>query len=89
MAGCAAARVARVPVVWHIRDRIAPTTFRAAAVRARPGRFAGPPVGGRRELAATLDTLPVHGRRVLYNPVVVPDSVEPRPPRQHAASATP
>ena len=80
--GGVAARLARVPAVWHVRDRIAVDYLpRSAVILVRAAsRILPTAVVANSE--ATLETLPARLRsRVLYNPVVVPDSVE-QPPSQ-------
>lgn len=74
--GGVAGRLARIPVIWHMRDRIAPDYLPASAVRLV--RLAGwiLPTAVVANSQATLDTLPhsMHAH-VLYNPVL-PDAVE-------------
>lgn len=74
--GALAARAARIPVVWHIRDRIADDYLPRSAVRlVRLGALILPTAVVANS-QATLDTLPaVHRSSVLYNPIV-PDAVE-------------
>jgi glycosyltransferase involved in cell wall biosynthesis len=82
--GGAAGRLARIPVVWHLRDRIAEDYLpRSAVVLVRTAaRILPTAVVANSE--ATLETIPSLRRgRVVYNPVV-PDAVEaptPRAPR--------
>jgi glycosyltransferase involved in cell wall biosynthesis len=75
--GGVAARLAGVPAVWHVRDRVASDYLpRAAVVLVRAASRLLPTaiVANSR---ATLQTLPaLRGANVLYNPVV-PDAVEP------------
>jgi glycosyltransferase involved in cell wall biosynthesis len=75
--GGTAARLARVPAVWHVRDRIAVDYLPrggVALVRAASRVLPSFVVANSR---ATLATLPENARsRVIYNPVVAPDSVE-------------
>jgi glycosyltransferase involved in cell wall biosynthesis len=57
--GSIAARLAGVPVVWHVRDRIASDYLPAAAVRAvraTIGRFASAAIANSAETATTLGT---------------------------------
>jgi glycosyltransferase involved in cell wall biosynthesis len=80
--GGAAARVARVPAVWHIRDRIAADYLPPGAVTLVRVASRLLPTAVVTNSQATLETLPQSLRsRVLYNPVVVPDSVEQPPSR--------
>lgn len=77
----AAARIARVPVVWHVRDRIASDYLPRSAVALVRTASRILPAAVVANSRATLETLPVHQRsRVLYNPVV-PDAVEEPPKR--------
>lgn len=78
MYGGAAGRLARVPVVWHIRDRIAPDYLPATAVGLVRllSRFL--PSGVIANSAETMSTLPARSNaRVLYN-AILPDVVAPR-----------
>jgi glycosyltransferase involved in cell wall biosynthesis len=73
-----AARLAGVPAVWHVRDRIADDYLPRGAVRLVWLAVRLLPVVVVANSQATLETLPVGRRReVVYNPVV-PDAVEPR-----------
>jgi glycosyltransferase involved in cell wall biosynthesis len=76
-----AGRMARVPVVWHVRDRIATDYLPRSAVALVRTASRIVPEAVVANSRATLDTLPVHHHsRVLYNPVV-PDTVgEPPEP---------
>ena len=68
--GALAARLAGVPVVWHVRDRIASDYLPAAAVRpvrAMIARLTAAVIANSQSTAATL------GRRV--RPVVVPEAI--------------
>lgn len=77
--GGVAARLARVPVVWHVRDRIASDYLPGFAVGlVRAAAFVVPTaiVANSRE---TMSTVPPGRRRnVLYN-AIVPDSVDDAP----------
>jgi glycosyltransferase involved in cell wall biosynthesis len=75
--GGLAARLAGVPAVWHVRDRIAVDYLpRGAVVLVRTAsRILPSAIIANSQ--STLDALPSMVRsRVLYNPIVVPDSVE-------------
>jgi glycosyltransferase involved in cell wall biosynthesis len=73
--GGAAGRLARVPVVWHVRDRISDNYLPAAAVRLVHVASRILPTAVVANSQSTLATLPRPRRaRVLYNPVV-PDAV--------------
>ena len=75
--GGLAARLAGVPAMWHVRDRIASDYLpRAAVVLVRvAARFL--PAAVVANSRATLETLPaLRSASVLYNPIV-PDAVEP------------
>lgn len=81
--GAAAARLARVPAVWHMRDRIADDYLPRSAVSLVRMASRILPTAVVANSQVTLETLPASLRsRVLYNPVVVPDSVEQPPERQ-------
>jgi glycosyltransferase involved in cell wall biosynthesis len=76
--GGVAARIARVPVLWHVRDRIASDYLPPTAVLLVRVASRLLPTAVVANSQATLDTLPgIRSAGVLYNPVV-PDSVEPR-----------
>jgi glycosyltransferase involved in cell wall biosynthesis len=82
--GGVAARLARVPAVWHIRDRIASDYLPQSAVLLVRVASRLLPAAVVANSQTTLDTLPALKRAsVLYSPVV-PDAVEPmmiqRPP---------
>ena len=78
--GGLAGRLAGVPVVWHVRDRIADDYLPGAAVRLVRLAARVLPVSVIANSAATLTTLPgVNRGSVLHNPVV-PDIVPTRPP---------
>ena len=80
--GGAAGRLARVPVVWHLRDRIADDYLPHSAVVLVRAAARVLPTAVVANSQATLDTLPtVRPARVVYNPIV-PDAVE-----RHAAAA--
>ncbi len=73
-----AARLAGVPAVWHVRDRIAEDYLPSSAVRLVRIATRLLPVVVIANSQTTLNTLPVARRgRVVYNPVV-PDAVEYR-----------
>lgn len=74
--GGLAARLAGVPAIWHVRDRIADDYLPTSAIRLVRIASRLLPVAVVANSQATLETLPrsLHGA-VLYNPVV-PDSVE-------------
>jgi glycosyltransferase involved in cell wall biosynthesis len=75
--GGVAARLARVPAVWHIRDRIASDYLPQSAVFLVRVSSRLLPAAVVANSQATLDTLPgIRSASVLYNPVV-PDAVEP------------
>ena len=79
--GGAAGRLARVPVIWHLRDRIADDYLPHSAVVLVRAAARVIPTAVVANSRVTLDTLPTVGpARIVYNPVV-PDSVE------HAAAA--
>jgi glycosyltransferase involved in cell wall biosynthesis len=79
--GGLAGRLARVPVVWHIRDRVAPDYLPSSAVHLVRTAAQVLPTALVANSRATLDTLPRVARgSVLYNPVV-PDAVAPRSSR--------
>lgn len=77
--GAAAARLARVPVVWHVRDRIAPDYLprpAVALVRAAARLLPAAVIVNSEETMRTLPRL--RAASVVYN-AVVPDAVEPVP----------
>jgi glycosyltransferase involved in cell wall biosynthesis len=75
MYGGAAARLAGVPAVWHIRDRIAPDYLPRSAVALVRAASRVLPSAVIANSQATLATVPTRRQgQVLYNPVV-PDSV--------------
>ncbi|HYM54960.1 MAG TPA: glycosyltransferase, partial [Solirubrobacteraceae bacterium] len=80
--GSLAARAAGVPVIWHVRDRIAEDYLTPAAVRLVRRLVRHLPDGVIANSTATLDTLGAAGDGAVR--CVVPDSVElsehPRPP---------
>jgi glycosyltransferase involved in cell wall biosynthesis len=79
--GGAAGRLARVPVVWHLRDRIADDYLPHSAVVLVRAAARVLPTAVVANSQATLDTVhAVRPARVVYNPVI-PDSVE-----RHAAA---
>ena len=80
--GGAAGRLARVPVVWHLRDRIADDYLPHSAVMLVRAAARVLPTAIVANSQATLDTLPtVRPSRVVYNPIV-PDAVD-----RHATAA--
>lgn len=72
--GGLAGRAAGVPVLWHVRDRIAPDYLPPAAVRLVRAATVGLPTAVVAPSKAVLDTLP--SRRPAIREVV-PDSVDP------------
>ena len=85
--GGAAARLARIPVVWHLRDRIADDYLPRPAVRLVRALSRTLPTAIVVNSQATLETLPPKARAlVLYNPIV-PDAVV-RPRREAQRSGT-
>ncbi len=75
--GGGAGRLARVPVVWHVRDRIAPDYLPKSAVHLVRTAAHILPTAIVANSLATLETLPPITRSsVLYNPII-PDSVIP------------
>ncbi len=76
--GSVAANAAGIPVVWHLRDRIAPDYLPRPAVRFVRGLLGRMADGVVANSAATLATLSAGGRSRVHR--VVPDSVE-RPPQ--------
>ena len=76
--GGAAGRLARVPVVWHLRDRIADDYLPHSAVMLVRAAARVLPTAVVANSQATLDTLStVWPSRVVYNPIV-PDAVDRR-----------
>jgi glycosyltransferase involved in cell wall biosynthesis len=74
--GGLAARLAGVPAIWHVRDRIATDYLPRPAVVLVRGASRLLPAAVVANSLATLETLPaVRSTSVLYNPVV-PDAVE-------------
>jgi glycosyltransferase involved in cell wall biosynthesis len=73
MYGGLAAKAARVPLVWHLRDRIAEDYIPSFAVRLVRTLIARLADGVIANSTATLDTLPAHERERGW---VIPDSVE-------------
>lgn len=79
-----AGRLARVPVVWHVRDRIADDYLPKPAVVVVRMLARVLPTAVIANSAATLETVPgIRAAAVLYNPVV-PDIVEPVEARRAA-----
>jgi glycosyltransferase involved in cell wall biosynthesis len=74
--GGLAAKATGVPLVWHLRDRIADDYIPGAAVRVMRGFIAGVADGVVANSAATLETLPARAHR---RGSVIPDSVELSP----------
>lgn len=82
--GGLAARLAGVPVVWHIRDRIADDYLPAAAVRLVRAASRVLPSSIVTNSQSTLGTLPRRAHAsVLYNPVVPDIAPEPSPRRSY------
>jgi len=75
--GGAAGRLAGVPVVWHIRDRIAEDYLPTAAVRLVHGLSRVLPTAIVANSRSTLATLPRRTRGTVLSNPVVPDSVTP------------
>jgi glycosyltransferase involved in cell wall biosynthesis len=71
--GALAAKIARVPLVWHLRDRIADDYLPRPAVRLVRAYIARVADGVIANSAATLDTLPPTARKGGW---VIPDSVQ-------------
>jgi len=79
--GAAAARLARVPAVWHVRDRIAPDYLPRPAVALVRTAARLLPSGVIANSEETLRTLPnIRAASIVYN-AVVPDAVEAQEPR--------
>jgi len=77
--GGVAARLVGLPVVWHIRDRIAPDYLPAAGVRlvrAMAGRVPQRIVANSRTTLATLGPAGANGR-VIASPVRLPSGLDP------------
>jgi glycosyltransferase involved in cell wall biosynthesis len=88
--GGAAARLAHIPAVWHVRDRIAADYLPRSAVFLVRAASRVLPTAIVANSQTTLDTLPASvGSRVLYNPVVVPDAVEAPPTDTHVSDSGP
>jgi glycosyltransferase involved in cell wall biosynthesis len=87
--GGAAARLARIPAIWHVRDRIAADYLPRSAVALVHAAARVLPAAVVANSRTTLETLPAHRRStVLYNPVV-PDAVaEPPQPQPRVAGET-
>lgn len=85
--GSIAARAAGVPVVWHLRDRIAEDYLPRPAVRLLGAFVARMADGVIANSTATLETLPARARE---RGLVIPDSVElsTRPPNVDASAIT-
>lgn len=80
--GGVAARLARVPVLWHVRDRIADDYLPRPAVRLVRLASRWIPNAVVTNSVSTLGTLPAGVRAsVLYNPVVPDIAPEPAAPR--------
>ena len=79
--GSVAARLARVPVVWHVRDRIATDYLPRLAVLVLRALIATLPNGVVVNSKATRATLwaPSRYSRVVYSPVYDPVSAQPLP----------
>jgi glycosyltransferase involved in cell wall biosynthesis len=74
--GSLAAKAAGVPLVWHLRDRIADDYIPRSAVRVMRRFIAGVADGVIANSTATLETLPARARERSW---VIPDSVEVSP----------
>ncbi len=86
--GGLAAKAARVPVVWHLRDRISGDYLPGSAVRLVRALIRHLADGVIANSAATLDTLPAADRGRAH--WVIPDSVEiPTDPRARAPARVP
>jgi glycosyltransferase involved in cell wall biosynthesis len=85
--GCLAARTARVPVVWHVRDRIAPDYLPGRLVRLVRGLLVVLPDAVLVNSQATLDTLGRTVRRVVPARVIGDPYRPPRPGRARPAPA--
>jgi len=86
--GGVAARLARLPCVWHVRDRIAPDYLPSSAVRLVRLAAILLPDAVIANSSATLETLPAGGRarkRVVYS-AVVPPRAERAPRSKTSAS---
>jgi len=87
--GGAAGRFARVPVIWHVRDRIADDYLPHSAVLLVRAAARLLPTAVVANSQTTLDTVPRARRgRVVQNPIV-PDAVDgppPAAPRAHAGT---
>jgi glycosyltransferase involved in cell wall biosynthesis len=85
--GGLAARAAGVPLLWHLRDRLAADYLPAPAVRMMRGAVAALADGVVANSASTLETLP---RRARERGLVIPDSVEaaPRAPARNPDAVT-
>jgi glycosyltransferase involved in cell wall biosynthesis len=79
--GGIAARAAGVPLLWHLRDRVAEDYLPPAAVRLMRVAIAGLADGVVANSASTLQTLPARARE---HGLVIPDSVEVQPRRRSA-----
>jgi glycosyltransferase involved in cell wall biosynthesis len=79
--GGAAGRLAGVPVIWHIRDRIAPDYLPGAAVRLVRAASHVLPSAVITNSQSTLDTLPGTRRGVVVSNTVVYDAVGTAAPR--------
>jgi len=79
--GGVAGRAAGVPVVWHLRDRIAPDYLPQAAVGLVRGLARVLPSAVITNSRATQQTLPPMRRGAVVHNAVVPDSA-PHPPRR-------
>ncbi|MEA2217154.1 MAG: hypothetical protein QOK19_2715 [Solirubrobacteraceae bacterium] len=83
--GGIAARAAGVPLVWHLRDRVAEDYLPRAGVRLMRAAIAGLADGVIANSDSTLQTLPARARE---RGLVIPDSVEVPPRRERAGPAT-
>ncbi len=77
--GGAAGRLARVPVVWHLRDRIAEDYLPSTAVRAVRAASRVLPSAVVANSSSTLSTLPPHQRRTVVQNVVPGPDLSPAP----------
>jgi glycosyltransferase involved in cell wall biosynthesis len=89
--GGVAGRLARIPVVWHVRDRIASDYLPPGAVKLVRGAAKVLPAAVIANSEATMATLPPASsrgiRRVVPSPVIY-DSVDATPQRTHVAQGT-
>ncbi len=81
--GGLASRLAGVPMLWHLRDRITEDYLPGGAVRLTRGAIARLPDGVLANSEATLRTAPASARHRVH--LAIPDSVETSPLPQPAA----